>query len=277
MDSSSRAADNDAATQSKLRSPARILNIIRILAESLDRGKNLSKISALLGAPKTSTFSLLRALCDEGYVQVKGTKYFLGDTAYSLASLIQAAQRKSIDLDQLPQVAEPFIRRLATETGETVFISALVDTKDEAVYIARAESNHPIRFMAEIGERRPLYSSSGGRALLAFMPTELQEAYLKSFKPRRTARNRVIDKRTLREMIHDIQATKIATTSDDIHVGVSAYSTPIFSSTGEAVAALIVAAPTERSEPKRDTIISLLGTCAAQLSSLLGHDPNDPA
>jgi len=258
---------------SRLRSPARILKILQILAESRDEGRNLSKISLALGAPKTSTFSLLRALCQEGYVQLHGAQYRLGEAAFSLATLISSARERAVDLEMLPELAQPFIRQLADASGETVFISTLVPSKTEAVYIARAESAHPIRFMASLGETRPLYSSSGGRALLAFMPADQREAYIRQFKPMTTARNTVIDRTALRAMVEEIRASGIATTSNDTHVGVSAYATPIFARDGQAAAALIIAAPSERSEPKRQTLITLLRECARELSLVMGHKP----
>lgn len=261
--------------QPRLRSPARILKIIQILAKHQDAGQNLSKISTMLGAPKTSTFSLLRALCQEGYVRLSGSQYHLGNAAFSLAALINTAQARPVGLTDLPELALPFIRQLAEDVGETVFISSLTPDRNEAVYIARAESNHPIRFMAAIGEKRPLYSSSGGRALLAFMPKEQQEEYLKNFKPTTTARNTVIDRKALRAMISSIRDSGIATTSDDTHIGVSAYATPILAAAGLPIAALIVAAPSGRSEPKQKTIIRSLTACAKELSMVMGYKASE--
>ncbi len=253
----------------QLRSPARLLKILQILAQSPE-GRHLSGISLALGAPKTSTFSLIKALCHEGYVRMKGSTYFLDDAAFALATMINAAQRGTVDLDELPDLAAPFIRQLAERSGETVFISTLTDDRQEAVYIARAESRHPIRFMAQIGERRPLYSSSGGRALLAYMPEPEQQAYLKAFKPRKTARESIIDRKALAAMIAETRRRRIATTSNDTHVGVSAWATPIFSRHGDAVAALIIAAPSERSEPKGGLIIEQLLSSARELSLVMG-------
>lgn len=259
---------------STLRSPSRLLKILHVMAEGQGEPRTLARISTALGAPKTSTFSLLRALCQDGYLQMRGSSYVLGDASFALASLISAARGPAADVERLPGLAEPFIQQLAERSGETVFISALTRERDEAVYIARAESKHPIRFMANVGERRPLYSSSGGRALLAYLPPEEQEAYIAQFKPRKTARNTSIDARALRSMIATTRKTGVATTSNDTHVGVSAWASPIFSRDGRAVAALIIAAPSERSEPKGAAIVELLQTCALSLSRLLGFRPD---
>ena len=259
----------------RLRSPARLLRILHLLATAQGGGWTLSRISLALDAPKTSTYSLLRALCQEGYVRIDAARYHLGDASFALGSLIGAARNEHAGLAQLPDLAAPFLRRLAEQSGETVFISTLTPERTEAVYIARAESRHPIRFMAQVGERRPLYSSSGGRALLAFMPQYEQQAYLGSFRPQRSARDTLIDRRLLGEMIREIRATGIATTADDTHIGVSAWATPLFSRQGEAVAALIIAAPSERSRPKGAVIIEMLRRCSRELSLLMGHRPAD--
>jgi len=266
---------DDEGRSSRLRSPARLLKILHLLAASPGKGWTLSRISLALGAPKTSTFSLLRALCQEGYVRVQGANYHLGDASFALGALIGAAGSAVTDIAHLPELAAPFLRQLAEQSGETVFISALAPERTEAIYIARAESRHPIRFMAQVGERRPLHSSSGGRALLAFLPQAEQDAYLEAFTPKHTARDTLIDESLLRSMIHDILETGIATTSDDTHIGVSAWATPIFGRHGEAVAALIIAAPSERSRPKGAVIVAQLRACGQELSLLMGHRPAD--
>jgi hypothetical protein len=165
-------------------------------------------------APKTSVLSLLRALVQIGYVRSEGMRYQLGDEARVLGTLI-AAQSRFPDTSQLPQIAQPFLRLLAERSGETVFVSSLTEDRQESFYVARAESNHSIRSMAEIGERRPLYSSSGGRALLAYMPEVESAQYINRMKPVKLANKSVIDKKVMREMIVEIRRTGIAMTCDD--------------------------------------------------------------
>lgn len=257
------------------RSPLRSLGILHALALEAD-GMNLSRLSEALGAPKTSVLALLRALQHGGYVTMNGTRYVLGDASFVLSTLVMA-HRRPVDVRHLPEMAQPFLRSLAEKSGETVFLSALAEDTMEAVYIARAESAHPIRFMASIGERRPLYSSSGGRTLLAFLPRERQEAYLKSVSPVAFTSRTLTDKKAIRRMLDQIRESTLATTSDDTHIGVSAFGTPVFAIGGQVVAALVVAAPTDRVAPQAGKMVSLLREHAQALSRALGYVADEGA
>ncbi len=253
------------------RSPARSLGILQLLARQPD-GRTLSELSVALDAPKTSVLSLLRALVQIGYVRSEGMRYQLGDQARVLGTLI-AAQTRFPDASQLPQIAQPFLRLLAERSGETVFVSSLTEDRLEGFYLARAESNHPIRFMAEIGERRPLYSSSGGRALLAYMPETESAQYIDRMKPVKLANQTIIDKKVMRDMIIEIRRTGIAMTCDDTHIGVSAFAAPIYAHGGNVIAALVVAAPTDRMQPKAEQLKTLLREYANALSLAMGGQP----
>ncbi len=258
----------DSATNGP-RAPLRSLAILHRLALQ-PSGQTLSELSVAVEAPKTSVLALLRALQHGGYVALQGTRYLLGDASLLLATLVMA-QKRPPDVQHLPEIAQPFLRSLAAKSGETVFVSALAPDTMESVYIARAESAHPIRFMASIGERRPLYSSAGGRTLLAFMSREQQERYLQPLKPVALTKKTLTDKRQIRRMLDDIRKTGIATTSDDTHIGVSAFGTPVYARGGDVVAALILAAPTDRVAPQSAQMISLLRDHAQALSRAMGH------
>lgn len=251
------------------RAPVRSLNILQRLVRS-SGGLTLSQLATALEIPKTSVLSLLKSLAQAGYVETNGTRYSLGPEALQLGTLI-AARATEPDVNQLPAIAQPFLESLAEHSGETVFVLTLSEDQQHVVYVARAESAHPIRFMASIGERRPLYSSAGGRTMLAFFSEEEQESYLHALKPIAFTSRTMTDKTRIRKMLREIRRTGIASTVDDTHVGVSAYGTPIYSGNGTTIAALVLAAPTERAGPQSDRLIALLRESAATLSRAMGY------
>lgn len=267
----SKSATDDLADTQAPRAPLRSLNLLHQLALN-PAGLSLTQLAAAVEAPKTSVLALLRALTQGGYVQVEGTRYRLDDAAHALAALI-STQRRKPDVSRLPELSQPFLRVLAQRSGETVFVSALAPDTMEAVYIARAESAHPIRFMASIGERRPLYSSAGGRTLLAFMPREAREEYLATIKPVAFTSRTLTDKRRLRQMLDHIRETGLASTSDDTHIGVSAFGMPLHGADGSVVAALVLAAPTDRVAPQAERMVTLLREQSQALSRALGYEP----
>jgi DNA-binding IclR family transcriptional regulator len=235
---------------------------LRYVAEQ-PNGATLAQLSAALAAPKTSLFSLLKTLADNGYLLQEDGKYHLGNAAFGLGSAIVARRR-------FPEVALPIIRSLAREAGETTFLSELLTDEPAAVYIARAESSNPIRFMASIGEKRPLYSSSGGRVLLAYQPAEWQEQYLRRVKLVAHTPKTVVNKAELRKMLRHIRETGLARTHDDVHEGVSAFAAPVFGRTGDVIAALALAAPTSRANERQDLFARLVMQAAADISAVMG-------
>lgn len=251
------------------RAPVRSLNILQRLVRS-SGGLTLSQLATALEIPKTSVLSLLKALVQAGYVNTDGMRYALGPESLQLGTLI-AARATAPDASQLPAIAQPFLESLAEHSGETVFVLTLTEDRQSVVYVARAESAHPIRFMASIGEKRPLYSSSGGRTLLAFFTEEEQEEYLRGLKPIAFTSRTVTDKNRIRKMLREIRRSGIASTVDDTHVGVSAYGMPIHSSGGGVIAALVLAAPTERAGPKSARLVELLRESATALSRAMGY------
>lgn len=247
------------------RTAVRIVRILQFVAERAE-GASLAQLSSGLGAPKTSLFSLLRALADSHYLIQADGRYNLGSAAFALGSAIVGRRH-------FPEVAMPIMRALAEESGETIFISELVPGEPVAVYIARAESTNPIRFMASIGERRPLYSSSGGRVLLAYRPQKWQDDYLKSTKLVAHTPRTVTDKAELRKILKSIRETGLSRTHEDVHEGVSAFAAPIFDRSGQVIAALALASPTSRAVDKAETFAALVKKAAGVISDVMGYSP----
>lgn len=246
------------------RTAVRIVRILQFIAKTAD-GASLAQLSTGLGAPKTSLFSLLKALTDSQYLLQADGRYHLSNAAFALGAAIVARR-------QFPDAAMPILRALADESGETAFISELVPNEAVAVYIARAESSNPIRFMAAIGERRPLYSSSGGRVLLAHQPQQWQDDYLKKTRIVAHTPHTIVDKAALRKLLKSIRETGLSRTHEDVHEGVSAFAAPIFDRSGQAIAALALAAPTSRANDKADTFSRLVLKAAADISAVMGHN-----
>lgn len=65
-------------------------------------------------------------------------------------------------------MARPFLLDLARVTGETVFLSVV--EREEVLYIDKVDSTQAIRYIADIGTRRPLHCTSVGKLYLALLP-----------------------------------------------------------------------------------------------------------
>jgi DNA-binding IclR family transcriptional regulator len=264
MPSDTDTQESGASTYRGPRATARIVQVLRLLAD-LPAGATLSQLSELSATPKTSLLALLRALTFEQYLVHRDGKYTLGLESFRLGAAIVAQRR-------FPEIARSIMERLALEAGETVLIGQHASDRLSLVYVMSAESRKAIRFIAGIGERRELYSSSGGRILLAAMAAEEQARYFKSISITQQTPFTITSKPELRRLIRDAAETGGAVTVEQSSVDVVGFASPIRDETGTVIAALVMGTPTSRGIPQMERFKMLIRHGADEISRLLGYD-----
>jgi DNA-binding IclR family transcriptional regulator len=136
-----------------------LLAILDLFAK-VRRPRTLSQISEALGLPKSSTFNLLETLEARGFIyemRAWGGYY----PTRRLLALAQEIARNDPFADRL----RPILEQLQEQTGETVLLGHRVD--GEVVYLEVIECQHPVRYFAQVGDRRPVQVTSGGKAILS--------------------------------------------------------------------------------------------------------------
>lgn len=136
--------------------------------------------AALLRRPRSTTYRLMSQIEKVGFIDRDGETglYHLG---IRLAVLGELAQRST----SLQRLAQPVLRRLSQQTGETATLLLLLDGEGTAVL--HSESNHRVVAKGLLGRYWPLHASAGGKALLAWRTDEdvkkLLKRPLKSYTP----------------------------------------------------------------------------------------------
>lgn len=228
-------------TTNSPQSVTRVIRIIEALCASPEP-LGLAQISRLLDAPKSSIAALLRGLADSNFVVATDGRYRLGIAAFGLGSALLGARREFSSSDLI----RDGMRRLAQQTGETVLF-AVRDSDDHTLtYVDIIESQNAVRFAVSIGDRRPLYCTSAGRALLATVPDKTLKQYFARLRPQRLTARTETDKRALAEEIGKIRETGFAQTVDQTSDGVTGTAAVIRDASGEVLGALVVAAPSAR-------------------------------
>ena len=142
----------------------RIFNTIEYLAQFGPMG--LLELSKGLNLNKTTVHRILNSLICMNYVKQdpETLKYSLSFKICGIANQI-LAQNNIIDL------ARPYIKSLAEQTGETVHLVEVDGIN--AVYIDKVEaSQSAVRLVSMVGKTIPLYCSGVGKALMADMSDE---------------------------------------------------------------------------------------------------------
>ncbi|MGD9862897.1 MAG: IclR family transcriptional regulator [Pseudodonghicola sp.] len=245
----------------------RAFALLRLLAEHSE-GLNLSVIATNLEVPKSSLSSTLKALTDQGFLDRRGTLYFLGPEAYSLASTILA--RRSIR-----QIARPFMEKTLEETGETVLLAELEPDRKSCAYIDFVESDRSVRFAVAIGTRRPLYASAAGKVFLAFMSDAERAAYYDTVALEKRAERTITDRAVLEAELAQIRETGIAVTTAEYSNDAAGFAAPLRNSDGSIVGVLSIGAPVSRGERKREEYIGAARRAAAAISNVMGYSPTE--
>ena len=247
-------------------SVTRVVQILETLCES-PRPLGLADLSRALGTPKSSLAALLRGLAQAEFVVAADGTYGLGAGAFGLGSALLEARRRLASSD----LVRDGMRRLAARSGETVLFAVRDASGDTMTYVEVIESKNAVRFAVSVGDRRPLYSTAGGRALLAAEPDAELRSYLKRLKPKRFTARTEIDKRRLAAVVAAVRERGVAQTVDQTSDGVTGTAAAIRDASGKVLGALIVAAPSSRSRDRIDKLARLARDEAHAISRSLGH------
>ena len=139
----------------------RAFEILRILSQ---RGPmSITELAKALELPKSTVHDILSTLQHEGAVlrdperQVFGLRW----------RLFELGQRAQEDME-IRRIARNYISNLNRDLDETVHLTVL--DGGEVLYVDCVESSKRLRIYPVIGVRAPLYCTTVGKALMAYMP-----------------------------------------------------------------------------------------------------------
>lgn len=144
----------------EVKSAARTVQVLEILANRSSDGIRLRELSEETGVPRSSLYALLQTLVAQGWVRVDGSNSF-----YSIGIRALLTGTTYLDSDARLRRAGPVLDRLSEELGETVHFARL--DGGDVVYLATRESRHYLRPFSRVGRRLPAHTGALGKALLA--------------------------------------------------------------------------------------------------------------
>lgn len=245
------------------RATGRVLEILEFLARN-PQGFTLTELSLKLRIPKSSLLALLRTFADRAFLERRPTgEYRLGSKAIEIG-MGPLSQR------EFPGIAGPFLVDLMEKSGETTFLGVLANDAPEIVYIDKVESNQRIRYSAGLGERRPLYCTAPGIAILAFLPRAQSETYLSSLNLVPFTDRTIIDRTTLRARLDEVRRNGVAISNEEFAAGASAIAAPIFDRHGRPMATCTVVGPSARILAQKENLAEWVKAAANAISECLG-------
>jgi DNA-binding IclR family transcriptional regulator len=222
---------------SPVKSADRVLDVLEFMCR---RGSaSHAEISTALGIPKSSLTHLLRNLVTRGYLALPA-----GASMYELGEGFFALVKTGLTVRDATKLAGPYLSWLTSVTKEAS--SYGVFRGDHIERIAGVESDQALSYRMTTHVRFPLYSSSGGKAILAVLPQEEREAYLAGLKIEPMTERTVSTVDELRKELAEIGDDKIALSRGEHTAGVIAIAIPICQADGFPLGALNVVVPEVR-------------------------------
>lgn len=202
-------------------------------------GAGVSEISRSTGLPISTVHRLLGILVSSGFARFdqEGRQYTLGLRVFELSHRVSLARG-------LSEVALPVMRRLVKETGEPSLLS--VPDGLEMVFVERVEGWRRIQIRGTVGERGPLYCTSLGKALVAFMPEEEREDLIRRLELKKIAPNTITDPDELRAELELTRRRGYGIADEEREEGVRSLGAPILGSRGKPIAAVCISVPVFR-------------------------------
>ncbi len=245
-----------------VQSVSRAVDILEALAEE-GRELGVSDLSRRVGLPKSTLFGLLSTLADRGLVQRNAAgQYRLGLRLFELGNRV-------LEGADLRQVAHPLLERLVAEFRETAHLVVL--DRGEAVYIDKVESPESMRIVTRVGTRLPAHCSAVGKSILAHLPEEQLDEIVRLLGLPRLTAHTITDSSGLKRHLAQVRAQGFATDDEEVSEGLSCVGAPVWDHTGCVVAAVSIAAPTNRLRgEKHARIVEAVKLAAREISDQLG-------
>ncbi|MCQ6268087.1 IclR family transcriptional regulator [Fictibacillus sp. WQ 8-8] len=251
--------------ENMVKSVSRALDIITLV--SLKKGGlGVTEIANQIDINKSSVYRILSTLVQYGYIEQDSEtgRYKLGYKLLEVSSKLL----ESIDLRA---EARPYLQELENLTNEVIHL--VVYDQGEVVYIEKLEGNETLRMHSKVGKRAPMHCTSVGKAILAYLPTNVVQDILdRKGMPMNTDKTITNKDNFLQELI-EVRKRGYALDIEENEYGITCIAVPIFDHLGKVIAAVSISGPTMRMTKERmEQLQSQMIQIGKKISKRLGFE-----
>jgi DNA-binding IclR family transcriptional regulator len=216
------------------------------------------------GVSRTTVYRILNTLEAHRLVVRSGADggYQLGSRLVTLAARVP----HGAEWQAMADSAQPWLQRVARETGETAKLSVLDGDAALCVAVIQGPSQHATA--AVLGGRYPLHAGAASKVLLSAMSPPTRQAILAAPLERFTART-VTDPAALRAQLGRASRQGWAEDTGEYSLSVHAVAAPVRGATGTVIAALSVAHFADRTDDDRRSYRNVVCRVAAAMKLVL--------
>ncbi|MCF8078819.1 MAG: IclR family transcriptional regulator [Desulfobacterales bacterium] len=256
--------DRESKDKNRIRSLEKGLEILLLLSRH-EAELSLEDISQEAGFSKPTCYRLLQTMRRNNFVkQSSETK------RYQLGPRNIAIGTAAMDRQSVRAIAVPYMRRIRTQTGETVNLTILDGI--EIVFVERIEGKFIVNSNLYVGSRLPVHCSSMGKAILAHLPEHKLAAIVEKLDFQQYTQKTLVSREQLYKELEKIQAEGTSINNEELEKGLFAIAGPIRDYSGEAIAALNVSFPLARHriQDALTDFVPVIKQVCMEISGLMG-------
>lgn len=237
----------------------RAIDVLEAVAAARD-GVGTREMARHLKLNVATVHNLAKTLESRGYLrQAADSRRFFPSVRLMLLG------RHDQYLESLTVLGRPHVERLAAELDESVMLGAL--DRGQVINLHYVPSRQALRVQEPEDLRPVAHCTALGKLMLAHMPAQHLDAYLKSMPRKRFTDRTITSRQALIDALVEIRRQGFSSARDELCEGVSAMATGIRDPWGTTVAALGASAPTLRlqSAEQQDVTRRALEAAARQV------------
>lgn len=216
------------------RPTARVIAILEILANNKG-GVSLTEISQKLGFPKGTISPIMQTLVKRKFIFLnKDTK------RYSIGLGLYCAGASYANNMTALQFINREMQYIVKKTGEICQMGVL--DRGDVLFVAKVDSEEPIRVVSHVGAKLPAYCTALGKALLSQKDIdEIRCLYphgLKSVTLRTITKFEILE-----QELEETRSTKIAVEHGESNEQASCIAVPLSKNDGQIIAAISISIP----------------------------------
>ncbi len=223
----------------------------------------LTDLAAALGELKPRVYRHLSTMKSLGIVvqDERSGRYGLGGKLFALGDA-------ALEQFDLRSIAAPYLTRLRDQTRQTALLS--VPVNGEPIVVSCVEYRDRVSISSRPGNRPPPHCSSQGRIALAFTDEPARKRILGRRLTAFTSRSNT-SRTAIEERLQLIRERLYEEANDEVRIGVTALSAPVFRDDDELAGILsIVGTSAEIGVPAGKMFIASLQRLAGALSAEMG-------
>ncbi len=201
--------------------------------ESGRRELGITDIARITGLEKSAASRIVQTMFKLGYLSQNPA-----NRRYSLSAKMLTGAFNFLNANPVIEVAMPRLVGLSDAIGRSVALCILSDI--EVIYAVRLERREFYYPTGHIGERQPVYCTSGGRAILSALPRETARDLLERSDRRKLTPHTKTDLDELMDELKKVSRQSYCIQVEEYISNEINFSAPVINGEAEPVAAVVV-------------------------------------